>query len=445
MRHNYRAIHRAANDNALSRRIFGQKRSSGRTQYSYRTHNPRMEQISRATLLGYSQTALPRRPNLHPHENYTASDFHQNSMLMDDVDFGEDNAETQVYEVTPLILLMIALTSIAFLALIFFQIIDNDNAIIELLIPVIFFGLSLISALYSPRILWLALVILTALAVLASLMQITGFSIASDEWVFILPLILSLVMILSTFSRTRSIMIGALACGYLWISVLILKMGLTALAAGSLLFILGISHHRLGKAWNDRHIYFAQQHTLMGWVVAMIGLVWAQHYFMPFGNLDANKTGINASQSFYWLLGTTLGFTAIIMSVLLRLRHGLIGPSGITALIAGSLILPIIAYKPDLLNPIFMWILALPYADIYHGFAIGAVIITLSIAFAINGYRRNQRYDILAAAVMIVLQIMILLHPRAISLDGIIIMLITMIFAITIEILIARRSLIRAG
>jgi len=338
-----------------------------------------------------------------------------------------------------LLVLGFALTCLATLVYVFFA--NPESNLHGLLIPAIIISTTFLMAMRSSIALWGSLLALTVWSALAVYAKFNGTDIPANNWLIALPIILSLQIIAASHSLSKFVMLASLACAYLWLTIFTLGSELTALASGTLIFILGTAHHRLGKAWDDKGLNYSHEHTLIGWVAAMIGLIWAQHYFIPLGDLYPVTVGVGAHQSFYWLLGIVLGVIAIFFSCLIRLRHNRLSKMACLTVCASSLLLPAVAYAPAIMESGFEMFSGLP-AMPYFGFALGAIVLALSVGLGINGLRRRRYIDTVVAGLMICAQTAILTNNYYLTFDTLLVVAFTMLFVICFQVMIARKSIL---
>lgn len=340
-----------------------------------------------------------------------------------------------------LIVLGFALTSIV--TLIYVLAVDRYNDLINVLIPSIMLSGIVLIAMRWKIALWASLFALFLWSGIAAIAKYYGQAIPANQWLITLPIILTIQIIAARYSRSQYIMFAALGCAYIWLAIFTLGSDLTALASGCLVFTLGTAHHRLGKAWGDKGTRFSHHHTIIGWIAAMAGLIWTQHYFVTLGPLGANTVGIGADQSFYWLVGITLGLIAILISSVMRMRHNRLSLLGCLNICVGALVLPLIALEPTILSVIFEPLTSLP-ATPYFGFALSAVVITVAVGLGMNGLRRGRFIDTVVAGLAICLQFAIVMNPAYFNFDTLIVILLTTLLVLFCELIIARRSILTA-
>ncbi|MEP1231033.1 MAG: hypothetical protein ABJG88_10195, partial [Litorimonas sp.] len=198
-----------------------------------------------------------------------------------------------------LIILGFTLTSLATLSYVYVT--SQYASLLPVIIPAVVLGGLCLIAMRSHAALWVSLAAVFIWGVLAAVAQYNGQIIPAYQWSLALPILLTLQIAVAHQSKLRAIMIASLSCAYLWLAIFTLGSNLSALASGSLFFILGTAHHRLGKSLGDKDINYAHEHTIFGWVAAMLGLMWTQHYFIPLGGFETNASGTLAHQSNYWV------------------------------------------------------------------------------------------------------------------------------------------------
>jgi len=352
--------------------------------------------------------------------------------------------ETRKPEVQAIFLLVLgfALTCIA--AWLYIAVTQTHSALLNLLIPAIMISAAFLIAMRSSITLWISLIALMIWSGLGAIAKFNGLPIPASHWLVALPILLSLQIIAASHSTSRLIMLASLTCAYLWLAIFTLGSELNALASGTLVFILGTAHHRLGKTWGDKGINYSHEHTVIGWVAAITGLIWAQHYFIAFGEIGINTVGLGAAQSFYWIFGVGLALTVIILSSLIRIRHNRLSVLGFLHICASCIIMPVLAYNPPIVLGVFESFSGLP-ATPYFGFALGAVVLALAISLGMNGLRRQRYVDTLIAGLTICAQAAIIVNPSYFNFDTVVVVMFGMIFALCFELIIAQRSIITSG
>ena len=139
--------------------------------------------------------------------------------------------------------------------------------------------------------------------------------------------------------------------------------------------------------------------------------------------------------------GAFLGAALILfVSSLIRFKHSYITLPGIFILSLSAAVLPLASIKPGLIRDIFSSIPGLLPAPGF-GLVIGAVIMAAGMAWIVNGLRKSQFVNIIVGTVLIGTQVLILMAPGRIDLDGVIIFLTSLIGALCIGALIAGASL----
>ncbi len=339
-----------------------------------------------------------------------------------------------------LLALGFTLTSVATLAYVLLTA-QYTDLIPTLITSITLGGLSL-TAMRSGAALWGSLVTMTIWTMFAAVSLYNHNTIPLEGWTIALPAILGLLIIMAGQLQYKTALRMSLVCTYIWLGIFTVSLELSALSAGSLIFIFGTAHHRLGKVCEDKDIRFGHDHTLIGWIAAMLGLIWTQHYFIPLGSFEPNTFGILAQQSFFWLSGIGLGLCVIIVSSLLRIQHNHLSWLGFIHIVFGCLILPLIAYQPELMT-LFEPVTTLK-AIPYLGFTLGAIVIALSLGLMMNGLRRRYYVDAVIGAFAICMQFVFIFNPDYMIFDLFPVLLFTVMFVLCFELIISRQSILMA-
>ena len=404
----------------------------------------------------YSPLVVDSSHQTHPKPvEYTPEnfDFENNPYL--DAGYDNNDIDAEIYakdrlsrpavkpDSQPIFLLIFgfALTCIATLLYVFAT--NPETPLLKILIPAIIVSTTFLVAMRSTIALWASLLAITVWSALGAMAKYNCTPIPAGHWLIGLPVILSLQIIAASHSLSKFVMLASLACAYFWLGVFTLGSEMSALASGTLVFIFGTAHHRLGKAWEDKGLNHAHEHTLVGWIAAMVGLIWTQHYYIALGELSVSKAGIGANESFYWLLGIVLSLIAIFFSNLIRMSHNRMSFGAGIALCANCLILPALAYAPEIMQTGFERFSGLP-ATPYFGFAIGGIVLSLSIGLGANGLRRGRHIDVIIAGLMICAQTAMITNINYMNFDTLVVVFFAMTFILCAEIMLARRSILSA-
>lgn len=422
---------------ALSERI---RRIEHTEQKSSLTHNYNDAQSARSGPQDSFLTDTSDMADRYAYDNEITEIYEPEALRQDAPNFGAQMSNIPP-KLLPIFLIVFGFALTSILTLLYVLAVDRYNGLINILMPAIMLSGFALMAMRWTIALWGSLCLLFLWSGLAITAKYYGQNIPASQWLLALPIILSLQIIAARYLRGTYIMFAALACAYIWLAIFTLGSDLSALASGSLVFTLGTAHHRLGKAWADIGSEFSHHHTLIGWVAAMTGLVWAQHYFISLGQIGASTAGIRADQSVFWFAGIVLALAAIFISNIMRMRHERLSLLGCLSICLGALILPAIAYKPAILSVIFEPLTSLP-ATPYFGFALSAIVISVAVAFGMNGLRRRHFFDSVIAGLAICLQFAIIMNPDYFNFDTLIVMLLTILLVTSGELIIARRSIL---
>ncbi|WP_409433850.1 hypothetical protein ACJ3XI_04910 [Litorimonas sp. RW-G-Af-16] len=264
-----------------------------------------------------------------------------------------------------------------------------------------------------------------------------GQALTPPAWGAIIPLIALGQLWAATDLRSRRSFVIAGVLAAVWCALLAFHAALPAAALGSLIFMLGVAQHRLGKAAKDRDHFGADAHSLIGWIIAIAGAAMVQYHWLDF-EPHANLT--DGRLSALWIWGVGLCALAILVSSLMRYRAHKISALGIFIVSAVSLILPFSVSRPDIIDQVFAEIPGLSAVPSF-GLVIGAAIIASAIGMIVNGLRRNQFAFVILGAIVFGLQGLLIFQPVMASFDFAVIAVLSLIGALAIGGLVAGRSL----
>ena len=210
--------------------------------------------------------------------------------------------------------------------------------------------------------------------------------------------------------------------------------------AASLLFIVGIAHHRIGKAAKDSHISGSHIHTMIGWVVAIASAIIFQHFWLSPEALPATES--EPSQTFIgiWKTIVALSIFAIFVSGIIRFKHSQITLPGIFLLTFCSSFIPLMLWAPQLPEMLAANIPGLEPTPSF-GLIIGAGILAAGIGLAFNGLRQKSWTMILMGLAALFIETSIIMKPAFFNADTIIIFIASFIAALSIGGAIAGNSL----
>jgi len=274
-------------------------------------------------------------------------------------------------------------------------------------------------------------------------MSFTGI-IPFNSLIVLFP-ILTLAQIYTSTRIASKIALGlALFTGYLTLTGFLLSLWVSNVLpltyASSLLFIIGVAHHRSGKAAEDRNIAGSHLHIYCGWVVAVIGAIIFQHFWLE-PNAAVSSSAILSPASFtIWKIIIGLSILTIFISGIIRFKYTQITLIGIFLLTVCSALIPMMMWLPNLPEVISSEVPGMNAIPAF-GIMIGAGISAIAIGMTLNGMRRHSTTMIGLGLMVLITQAYLLLSPDLMSVDNIIIFGTTFISALAISGAIAGNSL----
>ena len=259
----------------------------------------------------------------------------------------------------------------------------------------------------------------------------------SAGWTNVVPILLIAQLYLATRLKSVSCLLLITVLGYAWGIWLGLSFNMPLTAVAGLIFAVGIAQHRLGKSMIDSKTFGASTHSWVGILSALM----AAHYLQVSWLSPEMNSEIPAwiPTQIWW--GAFLGAALVLfVSSLIRFKHSYITLPGIFILSLSAAVLPLASIKPGLIRDVFFSIPGLLPAPGF-GLVIGAVIMAAGMAWIVNGLRKSQFINIIVGTVLIGTQVLILMAPGRIDLDGVIIFLTSLIGALCIGAMIAGASL----
>ena len=210
--------------------------------------------------------------------------------------------------------------------------------------------------------------------------------------------------------------------------------------AASLVFIIGVAHHRVGKACGDSKLTGSNTHIFAGWIMAIISAIIFQGLWLSSDAALSNETILNDTGLTLWKSAICLAILAIFISGIIRFKHTQITLAGIFLLTICSAFIPLMMWMPawpETLASAIPGISAIPA----YGIIIGAGIVAAGIGFAINGVRRGSRLMLLLGLSALGIETFILMDPALMTVDNIIIFMASLLSALAIGGAIAGNSL----
>lgn len=210
--------------------------------------------------------------------------------------------------------------------------------------------------------------------------------------------------------------------------------------ASSLLFIIGIAHHRVGKAAEDTKIFGSKTHIYFGWVVAITSAVIFQYFWLNENATASNTASIGPTGLALWKTAVSLSILAIFISGIIRFKHSQITLSGIFLLTFFSGLMPMMMWFPSWHETLAASIPGINSIPTF-GIAIGAAIVAASIGFSLNGIRRQSVIMLFLGLPFLGVEGFLLITPNLMSIDHVIIFFVALLTAFTVGGVIAGNSL----
>lgn len=201
--------------------------------------------------------------------------------------------------------------------------------------------------------------------------------------------------------------------------------------AVSLLFIIGVAHHRVGKSAEDSKVPGSNLHIYSGWVIAMVSAVIFQFFWLNTSSAVASTALINSSGFNLWKTAVSASILVIFISGIIRFKYTQITLVGIFLLTIGSALIPLMMWFPDWPQTLAAKIPGLNTIPTF-GIIIGAGIIASSLGFSLNGLRRKSYIMLFLGLSIFGVESYILLVPSLMNVDNIIIFFTTFLVALAI-------------
>ncbi len=187
--------------------------------------------------------------------------------------------------------------------------------------------------------------------------------------------------------------------------------------AFSTLFILGVAHHRSGKAAEDKRVTGSSVHIYVGWIAAMIGAVGFQYFWLIPEAFRNSTASISMSGMTIWKIVTAAALATIFCSAIIRYKHTQISMIGIFLLTAISAIIPMMLWFPGWSE---RFSTAVPGTSLIPtiGVLIGASLTATAIGMCLNGVRRHAPIMIGMGITVLFAQAYLLLKPELLTIDN---------------------------
>ena len=210
--------------------------------------------------------------------------------------------------------------------------------------------------------------------------------------------------------------------------------------AATLLFTIGVAHHRSGKAAEDAKLTGSNVHIHAGWIAAMIGAIGFQFFWLNPEAVSLGTATLSAAGLGLWKLAIFASLAAIFASGVVRRKYKQITLPGIFLLTLASALIPLMLWAPQWPRNVvenLSGMSAVPTIGIF----MGAAILASAIGMGLNGIRRQSLPMMGLAISAVVIEAYLLLSPQFMTLDNIIIFIIGFIAALAVGGSIASKSL----
>ena len=199
-------------------------------------------------------------------------------------------------------------------------------------------------------------------------------------------------------------------------------------ALSSLVFIIGAAIHRMGKAYSDYRVFGSTWHVVTGWLIAVLGAAMMQQTWL---SVDVEPILKASTMPETWVYGTAGAAIIILLSSIFRFAKRKISTLGLLAVSLVTIILPVIAARPDLLTQFFA---SVPGVDPVPGFAliIGAAIMASAIGMIVVGLQRNKFMFIVVGVCVFGLEALMMSQPAFMSLEFAIVTFLSLIIGLAI-------------
>ena len=210
--------------------------------------------------------------------------------------------------------------------------------------------------------------------------------------------------------------------------------------AAAALFIIGVAHHRGGKAAEDNRLIGSPIHIHLGWIGAMVGAIGFQYLWLNPNVLTTSTASLSIAGMTTWRIIVITALAMIFCSGIMRYKHSQITFLGIFLLTLASAIIPMMLWIPTWPQSLASII---PGIDLMQtvGVMIGASILAMAIGMVLNGARRHSPLMIAMGLGGFVAQAYLLIKPDYLTIDNVVIFGGTCLAALAIGGVIAGSSL----
>lgn len=266
----------------------------------------------------------------------------------------------------------------------------------------------------------------------------------ASNMMILFPVIFAAQILLGTKMKSGMVITLAVLTAYYWVANIVFmhwsagNLPLTFGAAA--IFILGLAHHRAGKAAEDNLLTGSAVHIYAGWLIALIGAIGFQYFWLSPDAVQTETASLSSNGLMLWKGVVILALITIFCSAIMRYKHSQISLAGIFILTAASALLPLMLWFPSWpqsLAAVMPGLNAFPTI----GIIIGSAIIAGALGMMLNGVRRHAPIMIAMGVVMMFAEAALLLKPDYMTLDNSIIFSAGLLISLAVGAIIAGSSL----
>jgi len=210
--------------------------------------------------------------------------------------------------------------------------------------------------------------------------------------------------------------------------------------AAAALFVLGVAHHRGGKAAEDMRITGSSIHIHVGWIAAMIGALGFQYFWLTPDAIENSTATLSVNGLGIWKAIIITALAAIFGGAIIRYKHSEISLFGIFLLTSVSAIIPMMLWFPSWPQNVASSIPGVTAMSTI-GVFMGGAIIAAALGMAFNGVRRHSLLMMGMGIVVLLAEAYFLIRPELTTLDNSVIFVIGFLVALTVGGVIAGSSL----
>jgi len=272
--------------------------------------------------------------------------------------------------------------------------------------------------------------------------------VETSYFIMLFPIICATQIFLATRIQSGLAISLAVITTYYWILNFILNkwtldnLPLTFAATG--LFILGVAHHRGGKAAEDKRLIGSSIHIHAGWLAAMIGAIGFQYFWLTPDAVQNSTETLSVNGLNLWKGIVIIALGVVLWSAIIRYKHAQISLSGIFLLTTTSAIIPMMLWFPAWPQNIMKSILrtqSVPTIGVF----MGAAIFAAALGMTLNGVRRHSPFMMGMGISVLFIESYVLMKPSLMTIDYIVIFTTSLLGSLAVGAIIAGSSLAHQG